>query len=123
MLVMLGDKHTENAFLLCNHSNHAARGDPSQDTLVRIPLLLMMIKAFLSGNVLHNPKLVDRNAFRQLAPFPQVSNFPPPLQGRHPMVASLLDWSKGIIPPMKYGDGKRTLKLGLIITHGIQISN
>ncbi|MBW0497535.1 hypothetical protein O181_037250 [Austropuccinia psidii MF-1] len=38
------------------------------------------------------------------------------------MVTSLLDWSKVIIQPMKNGNGKRTFKLGLIVTHGIQMS-
>ncbi|MBW0573758.1 hypothetical protein O181_113473 [Austropuccinia psidii MF-1] len=36
------------------------------------------------------------------------------------MVTSLLDLSEVIIWPVKDGDGKRTFKLGLIVTNGIQ---
>ncbi|MBW0465883.1 hypothetical protein O181_005598 [Austropuccinia psidii MF-1] len=52
-----------------------------------------------------------------LALSPQVLICPPPLLGHHPMVTSLLDHSKVIIPPMKQGNGKRTFDLGLIVTH------
>ncbi|MBW0546143.1 hypothetical protein O181_085858 [Austropuccinia psidii MF-1] len=39
-----------------------------------------------------------------------------PLLGHHPMVTSLLNWSKVIIRLMKVGNGKRTFELGPIIT-------
>ncbi|MBW0554325.1 hypothetical protein O181_094040 [Austropuccinia psidii MF-1] len=42
------------------------------------------------------------------------------LSTHHPMVTSILDWNKVIIWRMKDGDGKRTFKLGPIVTHGIQ---
>ncbi|MBW0530963.1 hypothetical protein O181_070678 [Austropuccinia psidii MF-1] len=38
MLVMLADKHTRNACLLSNRSDHGARGVPTQDALARTPL-------------------------------------------------------------------------------------
>ncbi|MBW0590539.1 hypothetical protein O181_130254 [Austropuccinia psidii MF-1] len=120
MLVMLAEKHTKNACLLCDHSHHAARGVPAEDTLVRTPLWLTMMKAFLSRNGLPNPKLADGKASGGLALCPHVSIFSTPLQGHHPVVNSLLDWRKLIIWLMKHGDGKRTLKLGLIVTNGIQ---
>ncbi|MBW0529707.1 hypothetical protein O181_069422 [Austropuccinia psidii MF-1] len=125
MLVMLADKHTKIAPLLCDHSDHAARGDPVQDTLVRTPSRSMMMKVFPSGNGMPNPKLADRNASGQLALYPQVLLCPPPLQGHHLMVTSLLYQSEVIIHPMKHGNGKRKLKLGPIVpclvTHGIQM--
>ncbi|MBW0530477.1 hypothetical protein O181_070192 [Austropuccinia psidii MF-1] len=93
-----------------------ARGVPTQDTLVRTPLWLMMMKALPSGNGCWDPKQADGNASGRLAPCPQVSICPPPLQGHHLMVTLLLDRSKVIIQPMKDGDGKRTFKLGPIVT-------
>ncbi|MBW0534547.1 hypothetical protein O181_074262 [Austropuccinia psidii MF-1] len=99
-LVMLADKNTKNACLLCDHSDNTARGDPTQDTLVRTPLWLKMMKAFPSGNGLPNPKLADRNASGC----------------HHPMVTSLHNQSKVIIQPMNDGNGERTFKLGPIVT-------
>ncbi|MBW0490352.1 hypothetical protein O181_030067 [Austropuccinia psidii MF-1] len=97
---MLADKHTKNSCLLCDHSHHTARDNPVQDTLVRTPSWLIMMKAFLRRNGLHNPKLAGRNS-----------------SGRHhPMVTSLLDQSAVIIWPMKDGNGKRTFELGMIVT-------
>ncbi|MBW0503449.1 hypothetical protein O181_043164 [Austropuccinia psidii MF-1] len=104
MLVMLANKHTESACLLCCHSDHTARGNPLEDTLMRTPLWSTMMKEFPSGNGPPDPKQADRNASRQLAPCPQVSIFPPPLLGNHPMVTSLLDWREVIILPMKDGN-------------------
>ncbi|MBW0472486.1 hypothetical protein O181_012201 [Austropuccinia psidii MF-1] len=69
MLVMLASKHTRNACLLCNPSDHAARGVPTQDALVRTPLWLMMIKALESGNERQDPKQAYGNNSRQLAWF------------------------------------------------------
>ncbi|MBW0487745.1 hypothetical protein O181_027460 [Austropuccinia psidii MF-1] len=51
-LVMLANKHTRNACLLSDPSDHMARGVPNQDALVRTPLWSMMMKAFPSGNEL-----------------------------------------------------------------------
>ncbi|MBW0529317.1 hypothetical protein O181_069032 [Austropuccinia psidii MF-1] len=81
MPVMLSNKHTKHSCLLYNHSNHTARGDPTQDTLVRTPLFSTMMKAFLRGNGCHKPKQADGNASGQLAHFPQVSICPPPSNG------------------------------------------
>ncbi|MBW0493510.1 hypothetical protein O181_033225 [Austropuccinia psidii MF-1] len=78
MLVMLSKKHKRNAGLLCNPSDNASRGVPTQDTLVRTPLLLTMIKAFLIRNGLHNPKLEYGHASGQLALSPQLLVCPPP---------------------------------------------
>ncbi|MBW0520755.1 hypothetical protein O181_060470 [Austropuccinia psidii MF-1] len=50
MLVMLANKHTTNACLLSDPSDHVARGVPDQDALARTPLWSTMMKAFLSGN-------------------------------------------------------------------------
>ncbi|MBW0484409.1 hypothetical protein O181_024124 [Austropuccinia psidii MF-1] len=113
---MLANKNTGNAHLLFDPSNHVARGVPAQDALVRTPLGLKMMKEFLSGNGLHEPKLEDRSVGRQLSLFPQVLIFPPPLQGHHLMVTSLLDQREVIIWPMKDGNGERTFNLGLIVT-------
>ncbi|MBW0510894.1 hypothetical protein O181_050609 [Austropuccinia psidii MF-1] len=82
-----------------------------------------MMKAFPSGNRCRDPKQEDRRNYGQLAQFHIVFSFPPPLLGHYPIVNSLLDWSKVIIRPMKHGDGKRTFKLGPIVTHGIQMPN
>ncbi|MBW0486164.1 hypothetical protein O181_025879 [Austropuccinia psidii MF-1] len=115
MLVMLADKHTRNACLLSNPSGHVARGVPNQDTLVRTPLWLTIMEAFPSRNESQDPKQEDGNNSRQLAQSPQVSICPLPPRPP-PMVTSLIDWSKVIIRPMKDGNGKRTFKLGLIVT-------
>ncbi|MBW0485679.1 hypothetical protein O181_025394 [Austropuccinia psidii MF-1] len=58
--------------------------------------------------------------FRTIILVPSSINLSTPLLGHHPMVASLFYQSKVIIRPMKDGDGKRTFKLGPIVTHGIQ---
>ncbi|MBW0539372.1 hypothetical protein O181_079087 [Austropuccinia psidii MF-1] len=115
MLVMLADKHTRNACLLSDPSDHVARGVYNQDALVRTPLWSTMIKAFPSRNGHQDPKQGDGNDSGQLAQSPQVS-ICPPLLGHYPMVSSLLDQSKVIIWLMKDDDGKRTFKLGPIVT-------
>ncbi|MBW0484205.1 hypothetical protein O181_023920 [Austropuccinia psidii MF-1] len=116
MLVMLADKHTRNAHLLSNPSDHAARGVSNQDALMRTPLWSTMMKAFPSRNGHRDPKQGDRNGSGRLSQSPQVSICPPPLLGHYPMVSSLLDQSKVIIRPMKDDNGKRTFKLGPIVT-------
>ncbi|MBW0540731.1 hypothetical protein O181_080446 [Austropuccinia psidii MF-1] len=110
MLVMLANKNTRNAHLLCKPSNHVARGVPTQDALLRTSLWSTVMKEFLSGNGLHNPKLAEGNDSRQLAWCPQVLTCPPPLH----------DQGEVIIWPMKDGNGKRTFELGPIVTRGIQ---
>ncbi|MBW0554836.1 hypothetical protein O181_094551 [Austropuccinia psidii MF-1] len=77
-LVMLANKHTGNACLLSDPSDHAARGIPNQDTIVKTPLWSTMMKAFLSRNGFRAPKQADGNDYRQLALSPQVLIFPPP---------------------------------------------
>ncbi|MBW0582328.1 hypothetical protein O181_122043 [Austropuccinia psidii MF-1] len=91
-----------------------------QDALARTPLLSMMMKAFLSRNGLPDPKLADANNSGRLAQCPPVLICPPPLQGHHPMVTSLLDWREVIIRPMKHRNGKRKFKLGMIVTMGFK---
>ncbi|MBW0532383.1 hypothetical protein O181_072098 [Austropuccinia psidii MF-1] len=120
MLVMLADKNPKNAHSLCDHSDHGARGDPAQDALVRTPLLSMIMESFPSRNGLPDPKMADENNSGQLALFPPVSICPPPLQGHHPMVTSLLERREVIIRPMKHGNGERTFELGLIVTMGFK---
>ncbi|MBW0499900.1 hypothetical protein O181_039615 [Austropuccinia psidii MF-1] len=61
MLVILAHKHTRKAHSLSNPSNHVARGVPDQDTIMRTPLWLTMMKAFPSGNGRWDPKQEDRN--------------------------------------------------------------
>ncbi|MBW0552115.1 hypothetical protein O181_091830 [Austropuccinia psidii MF-1] len=119
MLVMLAYKHTRNACLLSDPSDHTARGVPDQDTLARTPLWSTMMKAFPSGNGRRDPKKEDENNSGQVAQSPQVSICPPPL-GHHPMVTSLLDWSEVIIRPMKDGNGERTFELGPTVTMGFK---
>ncbi|MBW0537659.1 hypothetical protein O181_077374 [Austropuccinia psidii MF-1] len=51
-----------------------------------------------------------------MSPVPSSIDFSTPLPGHHLMLTSLLDWSKGIIRPMKDGNGKRTFELGPIVT-------
>ncbi|MBW0543958.1 hypothetical protein O181_083673 [Austropuccinia psidii MF-1] len=113
---MLANKHTRNVCLLSAPSDHAARGVLAQDTLTRTPLWLTMMKPYLSANGHRDPKQADRNDSGQLALSPEVLICPPPLLGHHLMVTSLLDLSEVIIWRMKDGDGKRTFKLGLIVT-------
>ncbi|MBW0489701.1 hypothetical protein O181_029416 [Austropuccinia psidii MF-1] len=113
---MLADKHTRNARSLSDPSDHTARGVPAQDTLVRTLLCSTMMKLFPSGNGHWDPKQSDWNDSGQLALSLPVLICPPPLLGHHPMVTSLLEQSKVIIWPMKDGNGKRTFKLGLIVT-------
>ncbi|MBW0517016.1 hypothetical protein O181_056731, partial [Austropuccinia psidii MF-1] len=122
-LVILANKNTRNACLLSNPSDHTARGVPDQDTLVRTPLWLTMMKAFPSRNGCWDPKQAEGNDSGQLAQSPQVSICPPPLLSHHLMVTSLLYRIDVIFQPMKDGDGKRTFKLGPIVTHGIQMPN
>ncbi|MBW0474694.1 hypothetical protein O181_014409 [Austropuccinia psidii MF-1] len=121
---MLANKHTRNAHSLSDPSNHAARGVPSKDALARTPLWLTMMKVFLSRNGHRDPKQANGNHSGQLSLSPQVSIFPPPLLGHHPMFTSLLDWSEVIIRWMKDGNGERTFEVWQIapclVTHGIQ---
>ncbi|MBW0545228.1 hypothetical protein O181_084943 [Austropuccinia psidii MF-1] len=67
-----------NAHALCNPSKHAAREVPAQDALWRTPLWATMMKAFTSGNGLHDPKQADRRNSGQLALFHLVLIGPPP---------------------------------------------
>ncbi|MBW0502289.1 hypothetical protein O181_042004 [Austropuccinia psidii MF-1] len=91
---MLADKHTSNACLLSDPSDHAARGVPDQDALERTPLWSTMMKAIQSGNGHRDPKQADGNNSGQLPQSPQVLICPPPLLGHHQMVTSLLDRSE-----------------------------
>ncbi|MBW0548200.1 hypothetical protein O181_087915 [Austropuccinia psidii MF-1] len=120
MLVMLANKHTRNVCLFSAPSDHAARGVLAQDTLTSTPLWLTMMKPYPSANGHWDLKQANGNDSVQLALSPQASICPPPLLGHHSMVTSLLDLSKVIIRLMKDGDGKRTFKLGPIVTNGIQ---
>ncbi|MBW0518905.1 hypothetical protein O181_058620 [Austropuccinia psidii MF-1] len=88
---MLANKHTRNACLLSNPSDHVARGVPDQEALARSPLWSTMTKAFPSGNGRRDTKQADSNNSKQLAQSPQD------------------------------GNGKRTFKLVPIVTHGIQM--
>ncbi|MBW0500813.1 hypothetical protein O181_040528 [Austropuccinia psidii MF-1] len=74
------NKQTRTACLLCNPSDHTARGVPAQEALARIPLWSMMMKAFLSRNGCWDLKQADRNYSGQLALSPQVSISPPTIQ-------------------------------------------
>ncbi|MBW0502100.1 hypothetical protein O181_041815 [Austropuccinia psidii MF-1] len=116
MLLMLSNKHTRNAHLLSNPSDHASRGVPAPDALARTPLWSTMMKVFLSANGHRDPKQADGNDSGRLGLSPQVSICPPPLLGHHPMVTSLLNRSEVIIWLMKDGDGERTFELGPIVT-------
>ncbi|MBW0539518.1 hypothetical protein O181_079233 [Austropuccinia psidii MF-1] len=109
---MLADKHTRNAHLLSDPSNHAARGVPAQDALARTPLWSTMMKVSPGENGPWDPKQANGNNSGKLALSPQALIFPPPLLGHQPMVTSLLDWSKVIIRPMKDGDGESKFELG-----------
>ncbi|MBW0471312.1 hypothetical protein O181_011027 [Austropuccinia psidii MF-1] len=51
-----------------------------------------------------------------ISPVSSSINLFTPLLGHHPMVTSLLNQRKVIIPPMKDGNGKRTFALGPIVT-------
>ncbi|MBW0478773.1 hypothetical protein O181_018488 [Austropuccinia psidii MF-1] len=113
---MLAKKHTRNSRSLSDPSDHAAGGVPNQDTLVRTPLWLTMMKEFPSRNGRRDPKQADTNNSGLLAQSPQVLICPPPLLGHHPMVTSLLHQSEVIIPPMKDGNGESTFELGPIVT-------
>ncbi|MBW0564005.1 hypothetical protein O181_103720 [Austropuccinia psidii MF-1] len=64
---MLANKHTRNARLLSDPSDHTARGVPDQDTLARTPLWSTMMKTLPSGNGRRDPKQADGNNSRQLA--------------------------------------------------------
>ncbi|MBW0546652.1 hypothetical protein O181_086367 [Austropuccinia psidii MF-1] len=118
---MLADKHTRNACSLSHPSDHAARGVPPQDGLARTPLWSTMMKVFPSSNGHRDPKQANGKDSGKLALSLPVLIFPPPLLGHHPMVTSLLDRREVIIRPMKNGNGKRTFKLGPIVTHEIQM--
>ncbi|MBW0509906.1 hypothetical protein O181_049621 [Austropuccinia psidii MF-1] len=112
---MLSNKHTRNASLLCDPSDHLDRGLPAQDAVVKTPLWSTMMKAFSSRNGRKDPKKAYRNHSGQLSLSPQVLIFPPPLQGHNPMVTSFLDQSPVIIHTIKHGDGQRTFNLGPIV--------
>ncbi|MBW0485863.1 hypothetical protein O181_025578 [Austropuccinia psidii MF-1] len=102
---MLAEKHTRNSRSFSAPSDHAARGVPTQDALARTPLGLKMMKAFPSRN--------GQWKWRQMiSPMPSSIDLSTP----PPMVTLLLDRSKVIIQPMKDGNGKRTFKLGPIVT-------
>ncbi|MBW0483071.1 hypothetical protein O181_022786 [Austropuccinia psidii MF-1] len=103
---MLADKHTRNACLLSDPSDHVARGAPDKDSLMRTPLWSAMMKAFPGRNGFRDPTQADGNNSGQLAQSPQGLICPPPLLGHHPMVTSLLDQRKVIIRLMKDGNEK-----------------
>ncbi|MBW0592376.1 hypothetical protein O181_132091 [Austropuccinia psidii MF-1] len=65
------------------------------------------------------PQAGRQEQFRTIRPVPSSINLSTPLLGHHPMVTSLLDLSKVIIRLMKDGNGKRTFKIGPIVTNGI----
>ncbi|MBW0512892.1 hypothetical protein O181_052607 [Austropuccinia psidii MF-1] len=113
---MVADKHTRNVLLLSAPSDNVARGVLAQDALARTPLWSMIMKPYLSMNGHRDPKKAYGNDSKQLALSLQVLICPPPLLGHHAMVTSHLDLSEVIIQPMKDGDGKRTFKLGPIVT-------
>ncbi|MBW0480424.1 hypothetical protein O181_020139 [Austropuccinia psidii MF-1] len=101
MLVLLSDKHTRNACLLSNPSDHAAREVPGQDTLARTPLWSTIIKAFPRGNVRWDNKQADGNACGKFTLSLQVSICPP--------------------PPRPPSDGPFTPLLGQsLVTYGLQ---
>ncbi|MBW0570806.1 hypothetical protein O181_110521, partial [Austropuccinia psidii MF-1] len=81
---MLADKHTRNVRSLSPPSNHAARGVPTQDSLVRTPLWSAMMKPYPSPNGHQDPKQADGNDSGLLALSPQVSIFPPPSNEQNP---------------------------------------
>ncbi|MBW0557009.1 hypothetical protein O181_096724, partial [Austropuccinia psidii MF-1] len=108
--------HTRNVCLSSAPSDHEARGVLAQDALARTPLWSTMMKRYPSVNRHRDLKKANGNNSGRLALSPQEFICPPPLLGHHPMVTSLLDLSEVIIRPMKDGDGKRTFKLGLIVT-------
>ncbi|MBW0481213.1 hypothetical protein O181_020928 [Austropuccinia psidii MF-1] len=58
-----------------------------------------------------------------ISPVPSSIDLSTCLLGHHLMLTSLLNRRDVIIHPMKDGDGKRTFRLGLIETHGIQMLN
>ncbi|MBW0501523.1 hypothetical protein O181_041238 [Austropuccinia psidii MF-1] len=78
MIVMLANKHTRNACLLSNTSNHLARGVSAQDTIARTPLWLTMMKAFPSGNGTRDPKQADTNNSQHFPCPLKASICPPP---------------------------------------------
>ncbi|MBW0589099.1 hypothetical protein O181_128814 [Austropuccinia psidii MF-1] len=80
------------------------------------PASLAVTNVFPSGNGHWDPKQANGNDSGQLALSLPVLICPPPLLGHNPMVTSLLDRSKVIFRQMKDGDGKRTVKLGPIVT-------
>ncbi|MBW0582114.1 hypothetical protein O181_121829 [Austropuccinia psidii MF-1] len=82
-----------------------------------------MMKPYPSANGHRDLKQADRNDSGRLALSPQASICSTPLLGHHLMVTSLLDLSEVIIRPMNDGNGKRTFKLGLIVTNGIKTPN
>ncbi|MBW0586237.1 hypothetical protein O181_125952, partial [Austropuccinia psidii MF-1] len=108
---MLANKHTRNVCLLSAPSDHEARGVLAQDALARTLLWPTMLKPYPSANGHRDLKQADGNNSGRLA-------LSPP-----PMVTSLLNLSKVIIQPMKDGNGERTLKIGPIVTNGIQMPN
>ncbi|MBW0481757.1 hypothetical protein O181_021472 [Austropuccinia psidii MF-1] len=81
-------------------------------------------KSFVVGNVestpehkwTPRPQTGRQEFFCTISLVPSSINFSTPILGHNPMVTSLLDQRKMIIWPMNDGDGKRTFKLGLIVT-------
>ncbi|MBW0485093.1 hypothetical protein O181_024808 [Austropuccinia psidii MF-1] len=78
MLVMLSKNYTRNALLMSNPSDHAARGVPAKDALMRTPLWSMMLKVFPSGNRHWDPKQAYGNHSGPLALSLPVSFVHPP---------------------------------------------
>ncbi|MBW0550239.1 hypothetical protein O181_089954 [Austropuccinia psidii MF-1] len=107
MLVMLANKHTKNAFLLCDHSHHTARGVPAEDTLV-------VDNDESISELEWTPQLQAgrREGFWRISPVPSRINFFNP----HPVVTSLCNRREVIFWLMKEGDGERTFNLGPNVT-------
>ncbi|MBW0566174.1 hypothetical protein O181_105889 [Austropuccinia psidii MF-1] len=113
---MLANKRPRNVCSLSAPSDYEARGVLAQDTLARTPLWSTMMNQYPSASGHRDLKKANGNNSGRSALSPQALNCPPPLLGHNPMVTSLLDLSKVVIRPMKDGDGKRTFKIGLIVT-------
>ncbi|MBW0511647.1 hypothetical protein O181_051362 [Austropuccinia psidii MF-1] len=93
--MMLADKHTRNAHLLCKPSDPCARGVPTQDVHVRTPLWSTMMKAFPSGNGCHDPKQADGNNSGLLARCPQNKSHQIPRNKTLPFLVCLASKLRG----------------------------
>ncbi|MBW0480322.1 hypothetical protein O181_020037 [Austropuccinia psidii MF-1] len=62
------------------------------------------------------PQTGRQEQFWMISSVPSSVDLSTPLLGHHPMVISLLDWSKVMIWLMKDGNGERKFKLGPIVT-------